>query len=185
MNEKIIEKSVSVLEQGGVILYPTDTIWGIGCDATNESSIKKIYKIKNRSKDKPLILLVNDINMLSKYVKKLPQELIKLIKKNNTPTTIIYPNPKNLPNVLTVKNSIAIRVTNDYFCGEIIKRFKKPIISTSANISLEKNPKNFKEINIKIKKMVDYIVKHKIEFNLEKPSRIIKINSNNKQEVIR
>ena len=123
--------------------------------------------------------------MLSEYVEELPEEIIKILHKNNEPTTIVYPNPKNLPKILTKTNTIAIRVTNDYFCSEIIKKLKKPIISTSANISREKNPKNFKEINKKIKKMVDYIVNHKIDLNLEKPSRIIKINSKNIIEFIR
>ncbi len=182
---KKIKESVQILKSGGVILYPTDTIWGIGCDATNTKSIEKIYKIKNRPKKKPLILLVNNTKMLSEYVKELPAEIIKILNENNEPTTIIYPNPKKLPKILTKTNTIAIRVTNDYFCSEIIKKLKKPIISTSANISQEKNPKNFKEINNKIKEMVDYIVNHKIDLNLEKPSRIIKINSKNIIKLIR
>tara|TARA_B100000579_G_scaffold240082_1_gene196861 strand:+ start:534 stop:1091 length:558 start_codon:yes stop_codon:yes gene_type:complete len=182
---KKIKESVQILKSGGVILYPTDTIWGIGCDATKKKSIEKIYKIKNRPKKKPLILLVNNTKMLSEYVEEVPEEIIKILNKNNEPTTIVYPNPKKLPKILTKTNTIAIRVTNDYFCSEIIKKLKKPIISTSANISREKNPKNFKEINNKIKKMVDYIVNHKIDLNLEKPSRIIKINSKNTIEFIR
>ena len=182
---KNIKESVQILKSGGVILYPTDTIWGIGCDATNTKSIEKIYKIKNRPQKKPLILLVNNTKMLSEYVEELTEEIIKILNKNNEPTTIIYPNPKKLPKILTQTNTIAIRVTNDYFCSGIIKKLKKPIISTSANISREKNPKNFKEINKKIKKMVDYIVNHKIDLNLEKPSRIIKINSENIIEFIR
>jgi len=182
---KKIKESVQILKSGGVILYPTDTIWGIGCDATKKKSIEKIYKIKNRPKKKPLILLVNNTKMLSEYVEEVPEEIIKILNKNNEPTTIVYPNPKKLPKILTKTNTIAIRVTNDYFCSEIIKKLKKPIISTSANISREKNPKNFKEINNKIKKMVDYIVNHKIDLNLEKPSRIIKINSKNIIEFIR
>lgn len=180
-----IEESVKILMSGGIILYPTDTIWGIGCDATNTNSINKIYEIKKRPKNKPLILLVNDIKMLSKYVKSLSKEIIKIIKTSETPTTIIYPNPKNLPKILTQTNTIAIRITNDYFCNEVIKKLNKPIISTSANISNDKNPKNFKQVKKKIKENVDYIVKHKINLNMEKASRIIKINSQNKIELIR
>ena len=182
---KNIKESVQILKSGGVILYPTDTIWGIGCDATNTKSIKKIYKIKQRPKNKPLILLVNDIKMLSKYVEKLTNEIIEIIDKSIEPTTIIYPNPKNLPEILTQTNTIAIRVTNDYFCNEIIRKLKKPIISTSANISNSENPKNFKQVNKRIKEMVDYIAQHKTNLNLEKPSRIIKINSEKKIELIR
>ena len=180
-----IEESVKILMSGGIILYPTDTIWGIGCDATNTNSINKIYEIKKRPKNKPLILLVNDIKMLSKYVKSLSKEIIKIIKTSETPTTIIYPNPKNLPKILTQTNTIAIRITNDYFCNEVIKKLNKPIISTSANISNDINPKNFKQVKKKIKENVDYIVKHKINLNMEKASRIIKINSQNKIELIR
>ncbi len=182
---KNIEESVQTLKSGGVILYPTDTIWGIGCDATNTKSIKKIYKIKKRPKNKPLILLVNDIKMLSKYVEKLNNEIIEIINKSAEPTTIIYPNPKKLPKILTQTNTIAIRVTNDYFCSEIIRNLKKPIISTSANISNSENPKNFKQVNKRIKEMVDYIAQYKTNLNLEKPSRIIKINSEKKIELIR
>ncbi len=180
-----IEESVKILMSGGIILYPADTIWGIGCDATNTNSINKIYEIKKRSKNKPLILLVNDIKMLSKYVKTLSKEIIKIINTSETPTTIIYPNPKNLPKILTQTNTIAIRITNDYFCNEVIKKLNKPIISTSANISNDINPKNFKQVKKKIKENVDYIVKHKINLNMEKASRIIKINSQNKIELIR
>ena len=180
-----IEESVKILMSGGIILYPTDTIWGIGCDATNTNSINKIYEIKKRPKNKPLILLVNDIKMLSKYVKSLSKEIIKIIKTSETPTTIIYPNPKNLPKILTQTNTIAIRITNDYFCNEVIKKLNKPIISTSANISNDINPKNFKQVKKKIKENVDYIVKYKINLNMEKASRIIKINSQNKIELIR
>lgn len=185
MTIKYIKESVEILKSGGVILYPTDTVWGIGCDATNIKSIEKIYEIKNRPKEKPLILLVNNTEMLSEYVKKIPEEIIKILQKNNEPITVIYSNPKKLPKILTKTNTIAIRVTNDYFCSEIIKKLKKPIISTSANISEEVNPKNFEQINNKIKEMVDYIVNHKIDLDLEKPSRIIKINSKNRIEFIR
>ena len=182
---KYIKKSVEILQSGGVILYPTDTIWGIGCDATNKKSINRVYKIKNRPKNKPLILLVNNMEMLLKYVQKIPKEISKILKTQGEPVTIIYPNPKKLPKILTKNNTIAIRVTNDYFCSEIIKKLNKPIISTSANISEEVNPENFEQINNKIKGMVDYIVNHKIDVNLKKPSRIIKINSKNIIEFIR
>jgi len=183
--EKHIDECVKILNKGGVILYPTDTIWGIGCDATNTKSIEKIYKIKKRPKEKPLILLVNNIKMLSEYVGNFTEDKLKKINKNNEPTTIIYSNPKKLPKILTKTNTIAIRLTTDYFCKEIIKKLKKPIISTSANISNETNPINFKQINNKIKKMVDYIVEYKMNQNLENPSKIIKINSENKIEFIR
>ena len=124
--------------------------------------------------------------MLKKYVQEIPKIIEKIInKKNQKPTTIIYPNPKNLPGILTKTNSIAIRITTDLICSEIIKKLQKPIISTSANISNEENPKNFREINNEIKKMVDYIVKEKTNLNLTNPSRIIKINPNKSIEIIR
>ena len=183
--KEVITESVKILEKGGIILYPSDTIWGIGCDATNEKSIKKIYDIKNRPEDKPLIILVNDINMLSKYVVEIPEKAKNLISQIKQPTTIIYSKPVNLPSILTKTNSIAIRVTNDLYCKEVIRKLNKPIVSTSANISTQKIPKNFKEINTQIKKMVDYIAKHKTKMELTQPSKILKINSNNEIEVIR
>ena len=184
MNE-IIDKSVQILESGGIILYPTDTIWGIGCNAENEKSIKKIYKIKNRELNKPLIILVNNKEMLRKYVEKIPEKIEKILEQNTTPTTIIYPNPKKLPKILMKSKSIAIRITKDPLCLQIIKKLNKPIISTSANISKFPYPKNFREINMRIKKMVDYIVMLKINFNLEFPSSIVKINSKNEIQIIR
>ena len=183
MNENIINESLHIIQSGGVILYPSDTIWGIGCDATNEKSIKKVYLIKKRSINKQLILLVNNVEMLLNYVEKIDDDIIQKILKFKKPTTVIYPRPKNLPKILTTTNSIAIRITKDYFCSKLISKINNPLISTSANISLEKNPNNFKSINKRIKDMVDYIVNYKTGEELVKASKIIKINSNNEREI--
>jgi len=185
MNENIINESFSIIKSGGVILYPSDTIWGIGCDATNEKSIKKVYLIKKRSLNKQLILLVNNVEMLLNYVEKIDTDIIQKILNFENPTTVIYQRPKNLPKILTTTNSIAIRITKDYFCSKLISKINKPLISTSANISMEKNPNNFTSINKRIKNMVDYIVNYKTVEELLKPSKIIKINSNNEIEIIR
>ena len=184
-NENIINESLRIIQSGGVILYPSDTIWGIGCDATNEKSIKKVYLIKKRSINKQLILLVNNVEMLLNYVEKIDDDIIQKILKFKKPTTVIYPRPKNLPKILTTTNSIAIRITKDYFCSKLISKINKTLISTSANISMEKNPNNFKSINKRIKDMVDYIVNYKTGEELVKASKIIKINSKNEIEIIR
>jgi len=180
-----MKKEIEIINKGGILLHKTDTIWGLACDAKNTESIKKIYSIKKRNLNKPLIILVSDKKMLNEYVEKVPDNILSLINKINGLATIIYPNPKSLPEILTHKGSIAIRITKNKKCQEIINEINKPIISTSANISGEPFPKKFSDINSKIKKSVDYILKGEDnKGNISKPSSLYKINENQELEYI-
>tara|TARA_B100000963_G_C22581981_1_gene651259 strand:+ start:571 stop:1131 length:561 start_codon:yes stop_codon:yes gene_type:complete len=185
MEDKIF-KAKQVVLNGGVILYPTDTIWGIGCSATIESPIKKIFKIKRRSNNKLLISLVSSIEMLERYVKNIPEYLLKYLY-DESPTTIVYPKVKGLSQILYGKNeSIAIRLVKDNFCKALIDEINTPLISTSANISGNPFPKEFKEIDKKIINEVDYVVNFDgSNFKKSKPSRIIKVLLNGQIEIIR
>ncbi|CAM1362660.1 L-threonylcarbamoyladenylate synthase [Tenacibaculum sediminilitoris] len=164
------------LRQGNTILYPTDTVWGLGCDATNEEAVKKIYKIKNRKESKSLIILVDSIEMLQNHVGNIPEKALKILKETKKPTTIIYNNPIRLaPNTIASDNTIAIRIPQDEFCIQLIKEFGKPIVSTSANVSGEPTPKSFSEISQAILKNVDYVVNLHQEKVAEKSSTILKV----------
>ncbi|MCX7954100.1 MAG: L-threonylcarbamoyladenylate synthase [Bacteroidales bacterium] len=181
-----IKNCIFHLQQGNVILCPTDTIWGLSCDATNPNAINKINKIKGRT-SKPYIILVHSMAMVLKYVKEVPEVAYELVEKTEEPLTIIYPQAKNLPEILLPPDkSIAIRIVKNEFCNKLIKQFKKPIVSTSANFSNDPPPLSFKEINEKIKSQVDYIVNYNIdETTTKKPSKIIKVNADNSIIVIR
>ena len=185
--EKVVKQAVEILNDGGVILYPTDTIWGIGCDANNPSAIAKIYEIKNRENKKPLIILIDDKNLLLNYVKSVPKIAEKMIDMNQVPTTIIYDDPINLPKILTYKNTIGIRVIKSHPINMLLNKFKKPLTSTSANQANHKSPVSFKTIDEHIKNQVDYIFPENfIETDsINKSSRIIKINKNSSIEIIR
>jgi L-threonylcarbamoyladenylate synthase len=180
-----LNNSLDALDKGEIILYPTDTVWGIGCDATNTISVSKIFKIKNRSESKSLVILVSSINMLKKYVR-VTSSLKKLIDATKQPTTIIYQNPKGLAsNVIASDDTVAIRIVKDEFCRKLIKRFGKPIVSTSANISNSPTPKSFQEIEPVILESVDYVVNlHQNRIN-KKSSRIIKLEDDGSIKVIR
>ncbi|HRH67831.1 MAG TPA: L-threonylcarbamoyladenylate synthase, partial [Bacteroidia bacterium] len=154
-----IKNALNVLKQGGIILYPTDTVWGIGCDATNAMAVEKIYKLKNRTDQKSMILLVDNENRLDAYVEKIPETAWALIEYADKPLTIVYDKGKNLPSILLPKDgSIAIRVTRDDFCRMLAQRLRKPLVSTSANISGKPHAASFQEIDEKILSGVDYIV---------------------------
>lgn len=188
MNPEIeIKKIVEILQNGGTILYPTDTIWGIGCDATNEKAVEKIFRIKKRSESKSLIVLVADKIMLRNYVKIVPEIALKLIKETKKPLTIIYDQGINLAkNILAENGSVGIRIPNDEFCKNLILKFRKPIVSTSANMSGEPFPKNFSEIKDEIKNLVDYIVNlRKTEKNISFPSTIIKVKNSGEIQILR
>ena len=176
-----ISNTIIYLQTGKTILYPTDTVWGLGCDALNEKAVHKIYNLKKREESKSLIVLVSSINMLKKYVS-VPKKALAVLKEAKTPTTIIYNNPKGFaPNTIAKDKTIAIRVVQDEFCRKLIKRFGKPIVSTSANISGNPTPKTFKEISQPILEGVDYIVDlHKNKVNT-KSSTILKINGDDIQ----
>ena len=169
---KIINKALEVLKNGGVILYPTDTIWGIGCDATNEKAVERIYQIKERNESKALITLVGNYNQLLNYTKIKSKEA-----KNSSPTTIIYPNVRGLAkNLLSHDESAAIRIVQNEFCKKLILKFNNAIVSTSANISGEEFPKRFSEINPKIVDNVDYVIDLENDSLLHEPSKILKVN---------
>ncbi len=165
-----INKALEVLKSGGVILYPTDTIWGIGCDATNAEAVKRIYEIKQREDCKSMLVLIENPNRLNSYVDEVPEIAWDLIEANDKPMTLIYPGAKNLaPNLINSDGTIGIRITNEEFTQNLIQRFKKPIVSTSANISGEPSPANFAEINEKLKELVDYVVEYRQD-DIEKAS---------------
>ena len=173
-NEEI-KITTQFLHDNKTILYPTDTVWGIGCDATNERAVAKIYQLKNRTESKSLIVLVSSLNMLKNYVK-VSSQVINFIKSTTKPTTIIYENPKGFAkNTIASDNTIAIRIVRDEFCRKLIKSFGKPIVSTSANISGEPTPKSFSEISQSILDGVDYIVNLQLDKINSKSSTIIKI----------
>lgn len=179
-------KIVSLLHEGNTMLYPTDTIWGIGCDATNETAVEKIFDIKNRPKEKSLIVLVDSVEMLKEYVTVTP-EIASLLATFELPTTVIYSNPKGLAaNVVNADNTVAIRIVNHDFCRQLIQQFGKPIVSTSANVSGEKNPVSFQDISEIIKNRVDFIVDEKYDTSVYKnPSKLIKINADSSIEYLR
>ncbi|PQJ23149.1 threonylcarbamoyl-AMP synthase [Tenacibaculum sp. SG-28] len=156
---------------------PTDTVWGIGCDATNIAAVNKVYEIKKRAESKSLIILVDSLAMLSKYIPYIPKKVEVLLKESRTPTTIIYTNPIGFPeNMVAKDNTIAIRIPEDEFCKNLIRKFGKPIVSTSANISGNPTPKSFTEIESAILQSVDYIVNLHREKVSEKSSTILKID---------
>jgi L-threonylcarbamoyladenylate synthase len=185
--EEEIKKTVKILQQGGVILYPTDTIWGLGCDATNEKAVTRVYEIKKRTDTKAMLILVDDTSKILNYVEEVPEMAWQLVELTTKPLTIIYPKAKNLPyNLVAEDESIGIRVTDEEFSKKLCAQFGKPIVSTSANISGKATPLNFSEISDEIKSAVDYIVKYRQKETFKpKPSSIIKIEKGNVIQIIR
>lgn len=185
--DNLLEKTVHTLNEGGTILFPTDTIWGIGCDATNAEAIQKIYKIKNRPSDKPLIVLADSMAMIKQYVKRVHPKIETLLLYHTRPLTVIYDNAKNLPEILISKDkTIGIRIPDDEFCRSLITKFGKPLVSTSANISDEPFPNSFGEIQSNILKEVDHVVPlRQNEVSMSKPSVIIKMGAKGELEFLR
>ena len=182
-----IGNCLKTLETGGIILFPTDTIWGVGCDATNANAIQKIYRLKKREEKKSLIILAENEKMIRKYVSNPSEKMLSFISSAQKPTTAIFENAVNLPEkFINEDGTIAIRIVKDEFCRQLLKQFKKPLISTSANISGKLSPQIFMEISDEIKQGVDYIV-HYRQNDLSKhdPSSIIKLKNNNEIEFIR
>lgn len=182
-----IKKALEVLRSGGIILYPTDTIWGLGCDPTNQEAVKKIFTIKSRSETKSLIILVNNDDMLSRYVKEIPDAARQLINVSDSPLTIVYPEGKNLaPGVCSEDGSVGVRICNDDFCQELIGRFRKPLVSTSANFSGKKSPEFFSDIDEEIIRMAGYVVGHKQDDRQKRSaSPVIKIDKNGVLNILR
>lgn len=181
-----INKSCIILQEKKVLLYPTDTVWGIGCDATSQEAVAKVFKLKQRSESKSLVILVDSFEMLQKYIPKVSQAVLELLSKTTNPTTIIYDNPVGLAkNVVAADNTVAIRIVQHEFCQQLIHQFGKPIVSTSANISGKPTPKSFPEIEPSILDSVDYVVNlHRVAVN-EKSSTILKVSENGEIMVLR
>lgn len=185
--EKDIIHCLEILRNGGLILYPTDTIWGIGCDATNEAAVRKVYELKKREDSKSLIVLVAEEKDILQYVAAPDLQAFDFIEDQTRPTTIIFDNAVGLPdNLVAQDGSIGIRMVRDEFCRHLVKRFRKPIVSTSANISGAASPQNFSEVSQEIKIGVDYVVKwRQDDTTTAQPSQIIKWSGDGKYTVIR
>jgi L-threonylcarbamoyladenylate synthase len=182
-----IKKALEILRAGGVILYPTDTVWGLGCDATNIEAVKRIYEIKKRVDAKALLVLVDCSARIQSYVEEVPDMAWELIDITHKPLTIIYPDAKNLAaNLLADDKSIGIRVTTESFSKTLCAQFRRPIVSTSANESGKQAPVNFNAITAEIKSLVDYVVTYRQNDASEaKPSSIIKLGKGNLFQLIR
>jgi len=185
MREEIFN-TVEAFKKGKVVLYPTDTIWGIGCDATNANAVDAVFQLKKRQDNKALICLVSDFKMLNQFVENIPEVAYDILKYAIKPTTIIYDNPIRIAeNIVNKDNTLAIRVVKDDFCKAVIRKLRRPIVSTSANISEQHAPKNFKEISKEILDGVDYIVNLRQHAKSIKPSAIIKITTDGTVQIIR
>ena len=187
MMKEDIRKACEVLNRGGVILYPTDTIWGIGCDATNEEAVKRVYEIKRRADNKAMLVLVDNAVKVDFYVNQAPEVAFDLIELATNPLTIIYDDAKNLAsNLIAEDGSVGIRVTSEEFSNQLCFRFRKAIVSTSANVSGEPSPRTFSEISEEIKQAVDYVVQSRQhEKVVSKSSSIIKLGKGGQVKVIR
>jgi L-threonylcarbamoyladenylate synthase len=185
--ETDIKNAIEHLKKGEIILYPTDTIWGIGCDATNSKAVQKIYKLKGRNETKSMIILLDTPDKISNYVKRVPPIAYDLIKNSVSPLTIVYPNAKNLAkNLIATDGSIAIRIVKGRFSGTMIEQFGKPVVSTSANVSGQPSPALFHQISDEIIAGVDYVAESfRNSIKTVKPSTIIKLEDNGKFTIIR
>jgi len=185
--KKEIDKALKVLKKGGNILYPTDTVWGIGCDATNNKAVARIFSLKKRPEKKSFIILLDQVEKIKDYVEVFPPQVSDLILNYNRPLTIVFPNAKNLSkNLISEDGSIAIRVVRHEFCKELINALGKPLVSTSANVSGNKTPILFRDIDDYIKEKVSYVVgleQHNI--NPASPSTVIKIDKKGNYEILR
>lgn len=181
-----IQNVLKALKHQQTLLYPTDTVWGIGCDATSEEAVAKVFEIKQRSESKSLVILVDSFEMLKKYIPKVSEAVLELLSKTTNPTTIIYDNPVGLAkNVVAADNTVAIRIVQNEFCRRLINQFGIPIVSTSANMSGNPTPKSFKEIEPSILDSVDYVVNLQREEVNEKSSTILKVDEKGAITVIR
>ena len=201
--EKVLTEAVQTLRQGGVILYPTDTIWGLGCDATNPEAVKRIYEIKRRDDSKSLVLLACDLDQIARYVKEIPPMAIDLVEVNDKPMTLIYPGALTYPapadgeapkadkyhlayNAVAADGTVGIRIPLMDFCKRMAEKLSRPVVSTSANISGQPSPKKFKNISEEIVEAVDYVVDARLEAGASGvASQIIKIGLDGEVEIIR
>ncbi len=181
-----IQNAFEVIQNGGIILYPTDTVWGIGCDATNPEAVAKIYELKKRAETQSMIVLMNGEKMLYNVFKDIPEVAWQIMDLSENPTTIILDNPRNVAtNLIASDKSLGVRVVKDPFCFKLLERMKKPLVSTSANISGQPTPIAFKDINPEIIKGVDYVVNLHQDRIAGKPSTIIKLTNDSQVKVLR
>ncbi|WP_264509446.1 L-threonylcarbamoyladenylate synthase [Flavobacterium sp. N1719] len=190
MDPKLIATEVhnayEVIAKGGIILYPTDTVWGIGCDATNEEAVKKIYALKQREETKSMIVLMNGDRMLHSVFHSIPEVAWQILDLSEKPTTLILDQPKNVAqNIIASDNTLGMRLVKEPFCFKLMERMKRPLVSTSANISGEPTPQSFKEISPAILNGVDYVVQLQHDKVNGKPSTIIKLTQDAQVTVIR
>ncbi len=185
--ERDLEQALQVLQRGGVILYPTDTVWGLGCDATNTAAVQRIHELKGRTDPKSMLVLMEDPGFLHRYVAEIPDVTWDLIECSDRPLTLVFPGARNLAgNLLAVDGSIGIRFTREMFTKTLIRRLKKPLVSTSANLSGEPAPCCFRDIDSRITIAVDYVVRYRQEETLPgKPSSILKLGAGGLIEIIR
>ncbi|KAF2334891.1 L-threonylcarbamoyladenylate synthase [Flavobacterium daemonense] len=185
MNEEII-KAYEVIKEGGIILYPTDTVWGIGCDATNPEAVAKIYKLKQRAETQSMIVLMNGEKMMYNVFKNIPEVAWQILDLSDKPTTLILDDARNVAhNVISADKSLGVRLVKEPFCFKLMERMKKPLVSTSANISGQPTPMSFKEISPEIINGVDYVVNLYHDKVAGKPSTIIKLTNDSQVKVIR
>ncbi len=184
--EEVIRNAADTIEKGGIILYPTDTVWGIGCDARNNEAVDRIYILKERPDHKSMICLVNSLAMLQELIGQIPEKALDILQNAQKPTTIVYPKVKNVaPNLLARDNSLAIRLVKHHFCEALINTTNTPIVSTSANISGKPTPDGYSDISEEILKGVDYIVPLPGESEGGQPSSIIKLEKDHSVTLIR
>ncbi|MHC5354896.1 L-threonylcarbamoyladenylate synthase [Myroides sp. LJL115] len=182
-----VHNAYQVIKDGGIILYPTDTIWGIGCDANNSQAVKKIYELKKRMETKSMIVLVNGDRLMHRIFPQIPEVAWDIIDYSEKPTTLVLDNPQHVAKeVISSDNSLGVRIIKDPFCYKLIERMKSPLVSTSANISGYPSPRNFYEISLDIIEGVDYIVKlRQEETKPGTPSTVIKLKQNNQVTILR
>jgi L-threonylcarbamoyladenylate synthase len=181
-----IQNAYEVIKEGGIILYPTDTVWGIGCDATNPEAVAKIYKLKQRAETQSMICLMNGEKMIYNVFNEIPEVAWQIMDFSENPTTLVLDKPRNVAkNLIAPDNTLGIRVVKEPFCFKLMERIKKPLVSTSANISGQPTPKSFKEISPEIIKGVDYVVNLHHDKIAGKPSTIIKLTNDSQVKVIR
>jgi L-threonylcarbamoyladenylate synthase len=186
MTEFDLTQAINHLKEGGTILFPTDTIWGLGCDATDEAACQRIMEIKQRPEEKSFVLLADSFQMIEKYIPEFPEVCYDLADLAEKPLTIIYPNAQDLaPTVLAADGSVGIRLTKDPICLKLIRAIRKPIVATSANVSGEQHPTSFSEINPVIKDGVNAIVMERLNEKCTTPSQIIKIGLDSTIQIIR
>lgn len=185
--EQDIKSCIEVINRGGIILYPTDTVWGIGCDALNEEAIEKVYDLKQRPKGKSCIVLLADARDILQYVAAPPPDIIAIMEQFSQPTTVVFDGALGFPdNLVGEDGSIAIRIPDDPFCKALIKRMKKPMVSTSANISGRPSPQTFDQVEEDIVRGVDLVVQHRrTDTTMKQPSRLVRIHENGDLEILR